>query len=290
MMRSMTGFGRAILELPGKKVTIEIKSLNSKQFDLTIKLPSIYREKEFEMRNLLAQKLERGKIDLFITVEETQSSNVVFNKDLAVNYYHKLAGLSAELGLKQEPDYLGLIIKMPEVLRTDYSALDKEEWEQLQQSLLSAIEQLNHFRKEEGEILHKDFGERTILITSYLDTISALETQRWGQRRDKLLKALTDLDIDMKIDHNRLEQELIYYLEKMDFTEEKVRLKKHCEFFIQTMEEETSQGRKLAFISQEIGREINTLGAKAYDAEIQKLVVNMKDELEKMKEQLLNIL
>jgi uncharacterized protein (TIGR00255 family) len=285
----MTGFGRASFELPEKKINIEIKSLNSKTFDLGLRLPSIYREKESEIRNLLAQKLERGKVDLFVNLEEGMKSAITFNRELALEYHEILKNLANDIGQPQT-DYMSIILKMPDIFKTDGIVVGEEEWRNFFSGLSAACDDLNNFRLNEGNILQHDLSARSGNILSLLENVSGFESQRLDTVRAKLLKALEEHTDRTKIDANRFEQELIYYLEKFDFTEEKVRLEKHCRYFNETVTEEGSNGRKLGFITQEMGREINTLGSKANHADIQRIVVNMKDELEKIKEQLLNIL
>ena len=289
MLRSMTGFGRASVELPEKKINIEIKSLNSKTFDLGLRLPSIYREKESEIRNLLAQKLERGKADLFVNLEEGMKSAISFNRDLALEYHEILKKLSNDIGQPQT-DFMSIILKMPDIFKTDGNVVEDAEWESFFKGLSAACDDLNNFRLSEGNILQQDLSARSENILSLLENVTGYEPQRFETVKAKLLKALDEYTDRTKLDTNRFEQELIYYLEKSDFTEEKVRLEKHCRYFNETIAEEGSNGRKLGFITQEMGREINTLGSKANHADIQRIVVNMKDELEKIKEQLLNIL
>jgi uncharacterized protein (TIGR00255 family) len=285
----MTGFGRASVELPEKKINIEIKSLNSKTFDLGLRLPSIYREKESEIRNLLAQKLERGKADLFVNLEEGMKSAISFNRDLALEYHEILKKLSNDIGQPQT-DFMSIILKMPDIFKTDGNVVEDAEWESFFKGLSAACDDLNNFRLSEGNILQQDLSARSENILSLLENVTGYEPQRFETVKAKLLKALDEYTDRTKLDTNRFEQELIYYLEKSDFTEEKVRLEKHCRYFNETIAEEGSNGRKLGFITQEMGREINTLGSKANHADIQRIVVNMKDELEKIKEQLLNIL
>ena len=289
MLRSMTGFGRARIELPGKNINIEIKSLNSKSFDLGLRLPSLYRDKEAEIRNLLGQKLERGKADLLIFVEEDSKTSISFNRELALEYHEQLKHLANDIGQIQV-DYMSIILKMPDIFKADGIQLSESEWEKLLEGLNNACDDLNNFRLNEGKILQEDLLNRSRLILKLLADIEVFEPQRRELVKNKLWKALEEQAEKGKIDTNRFEQELIYYLEKTDFTEEQVRLEKHCIYFNETLEDTGSNGRKLAFITQEIGREINTLGAKANNAEIQRIVVNMKDELEKIKEQILNIL
>lgn len=286
-MKSMTGYGKSAGELPDKKITVELRSLNSKQFDLNLRISGLYREKESELRSELSKQTERGKIDFAIYSENTGEANIVtINKPLAKGYYNELKKLSDEL---KEPskDILSLIMKMPDVLKSDRQELDKKEWELVRKQVDLAIKDFQKFRDDEGAVLKKEFTNRIGLIYKLLDQAIILDEQRIPLLREKLNKSVSELK--EKVDQNRFEQELIYYIEKLDISEEKLRLKTHLDYFLKTMDE-ASSGRKLGFISQEIGREINTIGSKANDAGIQKLVVQMKDELEKIKEQLLNVL
>lgn len=283
----MTGFGKHVSELSDRKITVEVRSLNSKQLDLSVRMPGPYREKELELRAEVARLLERGKVDLTLYVESnTADKSVAINKPLAKTYYNELQALAGDLG-QQPEDYLALILKMPDVLKPEKQELDEQEWIEVKSSVDKAIAAFNNFREDEGRVLQKEFEDRINNITTLLDEVIALDQQRVPSVRERLLKAVADLSD--KIDQNRFEQELIYYIEKLDITEEKLRLRTHLEYFSKTMQEDSS-GRKLGFITQEIGREINTIGSKANDAGIQKLVVRMKDELEKLKEQLLNVL
>lgn len=291
MIKSMTGFGKAICELPSKKITIEIKSVNSKQLDYNLKLPYIYREKEVEIRNILSNRLERGKIDVYVNTENTGGiSNYSINRAVAIKYYEELKGLSSDIGKNDFNDYLPIIIKLPEVLKSENSEIEDEEANRFVETFETALSQLDEFRKHEGEVLEKDFIKRIDIIGELNDTIAPYEKKRIIKIKEKLTKSLNEVIEENKFDKNRLEQELIYFIEKIDFTEERVRLKKHLHYFLDTLKDKDSNGKKLSFIVQEIGREINTLGSKANDADIQKIVVQMKDELEKIKEQLMNVL
>jgi uncharacterized protein (TIGR00255 family) len=287
MVKSMTGFGKHVSELPDKKITVEVRSLNSKQLDLNVRIPGVYREKELELRSEVGRLVERGKVDLSIYSESTGTEkSVSINRSLALNYYNELQALGGELGEKPQ-DMLSIIVKMPDVLRPEKQELDENEWAGVKAAVDKALQAFNQFRDDEGRVLAKDFEERVGTIMTLLDEVIELDRQRIPSVRERLLKAVAELG--EKIDQNRFEQELIYYIEKLDITEERLRLRTHCEYFLKTMKE-ASSGRKLGFITQEIGREINTIGSKANDAGIQKLVVRMKDELEKLKEQLLNVL
>lgn len=286
-MKSMTGFGKATGELTGKKITVEIRSLNSKQLDVSLRVPSLYREKETELRSELSKQIERGKIDFSIYSEFTSDSvDLNINKQLAKVYFKELKQLSVELN-ETSPDFLSLIMKMPDVLKSERQVLVEAEWMQVKKVADSAIKNFQKFRDDEGAVLKSEFTNRITIITKLLNEIIKLDEQRIPHIREKLKKSVNELK--EKVDQNRFEQELIYYIEKLDISEEKLRLKTHLDYFSKTMDE-PSCGRKLGFITQEIGREINTIGSKANNAEIQKLVVQMKDELEKIKEQSLNIL
>jgi uncharacterized protein (TIGR00255 family) len=291
MIKSMTGFGKAICELPDKKITIDIKSVNSKQLDFNLKLPYIYREKEIEIRNVISKRLERGKVDVYVNVENTGGvSNYSINKSVALKYYEDLRGLSTEIGRSDFNDYLPILLKLPEVLKSESSELNDNEANMVVETFMTAIGQLDDFRMHEGEVLENDFINRIDIISKLNESVDPLEKERILRVKEKLTRSLNEVIEENKFDKNRLEQELIYYIEKIDFTEERVRLKKHCIYFIDTLKDKDSNGKKLNFIVQEIGREINTLGSKANDADIQKIVVQMKDELEKIKEQLMNVL
>ena len=285
----MTGFGKEVCELNGKGISVEIRSLNSKQLDLYLRIPPKYREKELEIRTILSKKLERGKIDFTINIENSDvTADFIFNKTLAKKYFEELKSFSKEIN-EPETNLLPSILKMPDVLKKNEEEINDDEWNQIKLVLDKAVEEVNIFRSDEGKILAKDFSERIEIIAKLLVKIEPFEKQRIENIRNRILLSLKEITNDEKIDKDRFEQELIFYLEKLDITEEKVRLKNHCEYFLQTMKE-SSSGKKLGFIAQEIGREINTIGSKANDADIQKFVVQMKDELEKIKEQLLNIL
>ena len=289
MIKSMTGFGKATVELPGKKITVEVKSLNSKQLDASIKIPSSYKDKELEIRSEITKILERGKIDFYLSVEISgDQSNYTINKPLVLHYYNELKALSEEIG--ETIELLPLALKMPDVLKTVREDIDEEEWSHVLIAVDEALTKADLFRTEEGTLLAKDFEYRIGLIRKYMLEVVPFEKARVPVIRERLMKDINELVDSSKFDPNRFEQELIYYIEKLDITEEKVRLAKHIDYFLNTIKEEGSQGKKLAFITQELGREINTMGSKANDAEIQKLVVQMKDELEKIKEQLMNIL
>lgn len=286
MIQSMTGFGKAQSILPTKKITVEIRSLNSKQLDLTVKMPGVYREKELELRKFLADRIVRGKAELSIFVEHTGvDSNYVMNKPLVESYMNDLRQLSPEA---QDQELLAIAMRMPDVMRAEREELDPKEWEEILSTIEKAYQQFKAFRTKEGELLEQDFVQRVGFILSALEESLTYEPERIQTVKDRIQGNLDKLNAET--DANRFEQELIYYLEKLDITEEKVRLKGHCDYFLNTLKAEQSSGRKLGFIGQEMGREINTLGSKANHAEIQKCVVRMKDELEKIKEQILNVL
>lgn len=283
----MTGFGKANVSLKGKKISIEARSVNSKGLDTNFRLPNIYREKETEIRNLLADKLKRGKIDVSVSIEsETDEKSVVINKQVFRSHHKDLKALCKELKMDEE-EILLAVLRMPDVMKSEKEAPDEKVWKPIVAAIGKAINELDNFRIAEGKSLEKDLRKRVGEVTRLLTLVEGMDIKRVPAIKEKIRKQVADLT--EKIDQNRLEQEIIFYTEKLDITEEKVRLKTHCEYFVKTMGEDEC-GRKLGFISQEIGREINTIGSKANDAEIQKVVVQMKDELEKIKEQLNNVL
>lgn len=287
----MTGYGKAIAETPQKKITTEIKSLNSKQLDLNIKIPWLYKEKELEIKSIISQKLERGKIDLSVFFDVLDDENIpVINKNIVRNYYNQLKEISADLGLEMNEQILSTILRLPETLKTEKAELSESEWELVKGQLIDAINMLDLYRIEEGNALEKDIRNNLARILKSLESIETFEEGRITKVREKLLSILNENVNSENIDKNRFEQELIFYLEKFDINEEKVRLRKHCEYFIESIGTPSPNGKILSFITQELGREINTIGSKANDASIQKLVVMMKDDLEKIKEQTLNVL
>lgn len=291
MIKSMTGYGKSVAETPQKKITIEIKSLNSKQFDLNARLPWLYREKENEIRNLISQRLDRGKIDLIISFDSMETEAVpVINKSVVKNYYNQIKELAGEIGIHSDGDLLSTILKFPDALRTEKPELQEEEWNLVTEKLIESIDQLNNYRIEEGKSIESDLRSCIARITGMLDEIRNFEGERIIRIREKLNASLLDNFNRENIDQNRFEQELIFYLEKLDINEEKVRLRNHCDYFTEKMDSPPPNGKILNFITQEIGREINTIGSKANDSSIQKLVVMMKDDLEKIKEQTLNVL
>ena len=288
MIYSMTGFGKCQLNMPQANFNIEVKSLNSKQLDTNIKISSVYREKEIELKNLLSTKLKRGKIELSVWKESSEIQNShKLNIPLIKDYHQQILNLKKDLGF--ESDIFPVLLKMPNILQKDEVKLDNNEWLEIFKGINTAVNELIQFRLAEGNKLEKDIILRINLIIDFLDEITPYAKARIKRVKESLLNKINDLKIN-NIDENRLEQELIYYLEKQDITEEQVRLKAHLDYFLQTIRSEAPNGKKLGFISQEIGREINTIGSKSSDAEMQKIVVQMKDELEKIKEQLLNVL
>ena len=291
MLKSMTGFGRVEQNIGDKTFLIDIKSLNGKQFELQLKMPSFLKPYEFDIRRILSANLGRGTIDCLISLKQTGSSKpFTINAHLVKAYYQPLAELSKELNLDSS-NILSSLLKLPEVITPTGDTLTDDEWQQFVQILKTGIKNLNDHRKDEGRQLQEELLLRIGNIVKNQEEVSVLEPLRQQKTRDGLVKILQDQVGKENYDENRLEQELIYYIEKMDITEEQVRLKNHCEYFKTIIHEENDEkGKKLSFILQEIGREINTTGAKAYDATIQKLVVVMKDELEKAKEQVLNVL
>lgn len=290
MIKSMTGFGKATVETAQRIVTIEIRVLNSKQLDLNVRLPAFYREREHELRSSIGSLIQRGKTDCFINYESVgQAGSYSINQDMAEAYYSQLRDLSVKLGVNEPSDYLQIIMRLPEVMHTASNEVPDEEWIKVVNGVSEAALAVDAFRIQEGAVLERDFKTRVTKILDLLKEVEVYEGLREQNIREKLRRELSQLT-ELRIDENRLEQELIYYLEKIDITEEKVRLRKHCDYFFNVLKEQDNQGRKLGFVAQEMGREINTLGSKANQADMQQLVVMMKDELEKIKEQLLNIL
>lgn len=290
MIRSMTGFGTASVDFKNKTISVEIKSVNSKFIDLNLRLPSAYKEKEMELRTELSRLIERGKSEAtFIIESQDGSKKAVINHQLAKAYFDELKMLDAELGIST-PNYLQLILPMPEVLMNDRTILTEEEWQAVTKAMNNASTEFQKFRKNEGDEIKKDLILRIKGILEGLIEIEKFENGRIEIVRRRLQTNLEEFIQVNNIDRNRFEQELIFYIEKYDISEEKVRLKSHCDYFVKTMNEDVSAGKKLSFIAQEIGREINTIGSKANDADMQKAVVVIKDELEKIKEQVLNVL
>lgn len=285
MIHSMTGYGKSVLQLPTKKITIELKSLNSKNLDLNARMPSIYREKELYLRKLMAKELDRGKIDFSIYVEATaEDTSTKINTPVVKQYIQQLKNVVDG----NEIELLKMAVRFPDALNTEREEIDNTEWAKIETEIKVAIAAIKEYRLNEGEVLESDFKNRVATIENLLDQVIAIDPERVEGVRERLKKGVEDLR--EKYDENRFEQELVYYIEKFDITEEKVRLKNHLSYFIETLNSNDSNGKKLAFIGQEMGREINTIGSKSNYAPMQQLVVQMKDELEKIKEQLLNVL
>jgi len=287
----MTGYGRAECDLSNMVYTIEIKSLNSKQLDTSVRVPVLLREKELEIRNILNKELQRGKIELGIFQEVKEgAAGYSINQPVVKEYIKQLRKISGEVGMEESEHILQVAMRLPDAMKSQKEVLSDKDWALVRQSIRTALDELVSFRKQEGKATQNDMSLRVHSILARLNQIEPFEEERISRVRNRILTALENLKKDIKADQNRLEQEMILYLEKMDITEEKVRLKNHCKYFMETLKEDASAGKKLGFISQEMGREINTLGSKASDSEIQRLVVEMKDELEKIKEQVLNVL
>lgn len=291
MIKSMTGYGKAECELADRKITIEIKSLNSKNLDVYTKIPGLYREKELEIRNILSKRVQRGKVEFILYYEVTNENKATtINSEVVKEYYKQLSSLSNDLNIENSELTLQMALRLPDTLNVERDEINENDWTVIEQTIHKAIDSLDQFRTQEGEYLQKDIESRIHKIENFKEEITPFEKERTEKIKAKLEENLNSLNTDQEIDKNRLEQELIYYLEKLDITEEKVRLTNHCNYFIEMVNEPESNGKKLGFISQEIGREINTIGSKANNSDIQKFVVLMKDELEKIKEQMLNIL
>ena len=285
MIQSMTGYGKHVIQLPTKKITVEIKSLNSKSLDLNTRVPSAYRQKELNIRKLLASGLTRGKIDLNLFVESTgEQTATKINETTLRQYMQQLS----EVVAADQIELLKMAVKMPDAFKTEREEIDEDEFSEILKAVTQALVEINIYRTDEGEVLKNDFLQRIAIIGKHLQEVLTIDSQRIDGVKQRLRSAVNDLK--EKVDENRFEQELIYYLEKYDITEEKVRLKNHLNYFMEALDSSDSNGKKIGFICQEIGREINTIGSKSSNADMQKIVVQMKDELEKIKEQLLNIL
>lgn len=281
----MTGYGKSVIQLPTKKISIELKSLNSKNLDLNTRMPSIYREKELSIRKLIASKLIRGKIDFSLYMEITgEETSTQINKTVVNQYIKQLK----DVVNGDETELLKMAIRLPDAVTTEREEIDENEWSEIAKEIDSALDKIQTYRIDEGKSLESEFLDRAQNISVLLDKVIEMDPERIDGVRERLQKGIAD--IKEKVDENRFEQELVYYIEKFDITEEKVRLKNHLEYFSTALKSDDSNGKKLGFISQEIGREINTIGSKSNYAPMQKLVVQMKDELEKIKEQLLNVL
>lgn len=296
MIQSMTGYGKCIVEYNSKKIHAEVKSLNSKALDLSTRIAPLYREKEMEIRQLIQAELERGKVDFNLWIEKDEaSSSSSINKELAAEYYRQLKETSEVLGLNTSDmtdarDWLSVILRMPDIYnRTEVEELTDEEWAEARKAIEGALAEIVNFRKQEGEALALKFTEKIENIRAYLASIEPFEKERTEKIRQRILDAL-EQKLGVEYDNNRLEQEMIYYIEKLDISEEKQRLTNHLDYFLSTMREGKGQGKKLGFIAQEMGREINTTGSKSNQAEMQNIVVKMKDELEQIKEQVLNVM
>lgn len=286
MIQSMTGFGKATLQLPTKKITIEVKSLNSKGLDLNVRMPSLYREMELGLRNLIASKLERGKIDFSIYIESTaEQTSTRVNVPIVKAYINQLREVYPDA---DTTELMKMAVRMPDTMKVEREEIDESEWATIQTVIEEALQNILNFRKDEGESLEKEFQLRIGNIRQFMNEALALDPERVQAIKERLQTAIAELQVN--VDENRFEQELIYYLEKLDITEEKVRLTNHLDYFLDTIKGTEANGRKLGFITQEMGREINTMGSKSNHAQMQKLVVQMKDELEKIKEQVLNVL
>jgi uncharacterized protein (TIGR00255 family) len=286
MIQSMTGFGKATLQLPNKKITVELKSLNSKGLDLNTRMPSVFREMELGLRNQLSQRLERGKIDFSLYVEVTgEETSSKINVPIVKGYINQMKEVIPNA---DETELMKMAVRMPDALKTERDEIDENEWKEIQKVIDQALENMLQFRKDEGVSLEKEFLHRIANIMTLMNNAVAYDAERVETVKTRLRTALDELQLN--VDENRFEQELIFYLEKYDITEEKVRLENHLNYFIETIAGTEANGRKLGFITQEMGREINTMGSKSNHTEMQKLVVMMKDELEKIKEQVLNVL
>ena len=292
MIQSMTGYGKATAELSDKKINVEIKSLNSKAMDLSTRIAPLYREKEIEIRNEIAKALERGKVDFSLWIDKKHACELItpINQDVVVAYYERIRTISETTGIPAPEDWFSTLLRMPDVMtKNDIQELSEEEWKAVHATVLQAIQNLVEFRIQEGAALEKKFREKISNIAKLLTSVDPYEKERVEKIKERITDAL-EKTISVDYDKNRLEQELIYYIEKLDINEEKQRLSNHLKYFINTMEDGSGQGKKLGFIAQEMGREINTLGSKSNHAEMQKIVVQMKDELEQIKEQVLNVM
>ena len=290
MIKSMTGYGKAECELSNKKITIEVKSLNSKQLDIATRLPNIYKSKDIEIRKMISEKLIRGKVEMVLYFEQLgDESNATINQPIVKNYFEQLKSVYNDLDFEMSERIIQTILRLPDAVKIGHEELDEEEWLVIAKSINEALGKLDEFRIQEGAALQIDIKNQINTILELKEQVTPFENERIERIKTRLADALRDIKNSIQNDQNRFEQELIFYLEKFDINEEKVRLENHCKYFNETLKESTP-GKKLAFISQEIGREINTMGSKANHAEIQRLVIMMKDALEKIKEQTLNIL
>lgn len=291
MIQSMTGFGKATCEYANKKIVVEIKSLNSKQLDISTRVSGLYREKDIEIRNELSQQVERGKVDFALYVDNSGKESVTqINQSVVESYYQQIRQLSENIGIEVPSNWFEVLLRLPDTMKTETIELDENEWLEIRKTIAEAVDQLSEFRVQEGKSLEAVFNARIAHIGELLTQIEPFEQERVEKIKTRLQENLQALSEKIDYDNNRLEQELIFYIEKLDVNEEKVRLRNHLDYFIETMQNEKAPGKKLGFIAQEIGREINTLGSKSNHSEMQKIVVAMKDDLEQIKEQVLNVL
>lgn len=291
MIQSMTGFGKATCEYANKKIVVEIKSLNSKQLDISTRVSGLYREKDIEIRNELSQQVERGKVDFALYVDNSGKESVTqINQSVIESYYQQIRQLSENIGIEVPSNWFEVLLRLPDTMKTETIELDENEWLEIRKTIAEAVDQLREFRVQEGKSLEAVFNARIAHIGELLTQIEPFEQERVEKIKTRLQENLQALSEKIDYDNNRLEQELIFYIEKLDVNEEKVRLRNHLDYFIETMQNEKAPGKKLGFIAQEIGREINTLGSKSNHSEMQKIVVAMKDDLEQIKEQVLNVL
>ncbi len=291
MIQSMTGFGKATGDYNGKKIVVEIKSLNSKQIDISTRLSGLYREKDIEIRNEVSHALERGKIDVALYIDNSGKESVTnLNQTVIETYYQQIKAIADNTGIPVPENWFEIILRLPDVMKTEIAELDEQEWVVVKEIMQDAINQIKSFRAQEGKSLEQVFRNNIARIGELLDSIAPYEQERVEKIKVRLEENLQQIADKFEYDRNRLEQELIFYIEKLDVNEEKIRLKAHLDYFLETIDKEASPGKKLGFISQEIGREINTLGSKANHSEMQKQVVLMKDYLEQIKEQVLNVL
>lgn len=290
MIQSMTGFGKATAELSNKKITVEVKSLNSKQLDLSVRIPSVYKEQELNVRSLIARRLERGKVDFAIYIENTSKETTSqINQNVLEAYYNQIKNSSEKLGVAVPADWFQVLLRLPDVLKYEAQEADEEEWKVVSETINKALDQLVEFRKQEGKMLEDLFIQKVTNISTLMTDIEPFEAERVEKVKTRIIEALQKIE-NFDYDKNRFEQEMIYYIEKLDINEEKVRLRNHLKYFLETLNDTSGQGKKLGFITQEMGREINTTGSKANHVQMQQIVVQMKDELEQIKEQVLNVL
>ena len=287
----MTGYGKAEFEVGNKKITLELKALNSKQLDINTRIPTLYREKDLVIRKEISEKLVRGKFDFSLYIENLgEESNSAINEGIVSDYFNQMSRVYEKLGLPVTEEMMQSVMRLPDTVKTVYEQLDEQEWENIYANLIKVLEDVDRFRSQEGIALNEDVRSNVAEIEELLEQVASFEKQRIENVKNRIQDSLKEFDLNGNLDKNRFEQELIYYLEKLDINEEKVRLKNHCEYFLETLATDKAIGKKLGFIAQEIGREINTLGSKANESNIQRIVVQMKDALERIKEQLLNVL